>query len=50
MPVPQGSMHGSGPSCLDKMKYGFMMGMCVGMASGGLLGGFGALRMGMRGE
>ena len=51
MPVPQGSMHGGGqPSCFDRIKMGFMMGMCVGMASGGILGGFGALRMGMRGR
>ena len=43
-------MHGGGqPSCFDRVKMGFMMGMCVGMASGGILGGFGALRMGMRG-
>ena len=50
MPVPQGAMHGGGqPSCFDRVKMGFMMGMCVGMASGGILGGFGALRMGMRG-
>ena len=51
MPVPQGAMHGGGqPSCFDRVKMGFMMGMCVGMASGGILGGFGALRMGMRGR
>ena len=44
-------MHGGGqPSCFDRVKMGFMMGMCVGMASGGILGGFGALRMGMRGR
>lgn len=28
---------------------GFMMGMCVGMASGAIFGGFGALRYGLRG-
>ena len=51
MPVPQGAMHGGGqPSCFDRVKMGFMMGMCVRMASGGILGGFGALRMGMRGR
>jgi len=43
-------MGGGQPSCFDRVKMGFMMGMCVGMASGGLLGGFGALRMGMRGS
>lgn len=52
MPVPQGSMggHGAGPSCFDRMKMGFAMGFCVGMCSGALFGGFGALRMGMRGR
>ena len=39
-----------GPGCFDKVKMGFMMGMCVGMASGGLFGGFTALRYGMRGR
>jgi len=32
------------------MKTGFMLGFCIGMASGALFGGFGALRMGMRGR
>ena len=48
--APQGGHGGGGaPSCFDRVKMGFMMGMCVGMCSGALLGGFGALRMGMRG-
>jgi len=41
---------GQGPSCFQKMKTGFMLGFCIGMASGALFGGFGALRMGMRGR
>ncbi len=39
-----------GPSCFDRMKLGFMMGMGVGMASGFLFGGFGAWRVGLRGS
>jgi len=42
--------HQQGPSCFDKMKTGFMLGFCIGMASGAIFGGFGALRMGMRGR
>ena len=34
MPVPQGSFGGGQPSCFDRMKLGFMMGMTVGMCSG----------------
>ncbi|CAG2060454.1 unnamed protein product [Timema podura] len=49
MPVPVGSFQ-SGPSCFDRMKMGFMIGFCVGMASGALFGGFSALRYGMRGR
>lgn len=45
MPVPGGVYQGQGPSCFDKMKMGFMIGFCVGMASGGLFGGFTALRL-----
>jgi hypothetical protein len=33
-----------GPTCFDKMKVGFTIGFCVGMASGVLFGGFTALR------
>lgn len=45
MPVP-GSMYGAnqGPTCFQKMKTGFTIGFCVGMASGALFGGFSALR------
>ena len=35
MPVPQGSHGGGGVTCFDRMKMGFMMGMVVGMCSGG---------------
>lgn len=45
MPVPGGAYQTHGPSCFDKMKMGFMIGFCVGMASGGLFGGFTALRL-----
>ena len=47
MPAPPPGSYGYGQqqaSCFDKMKMGFMMGFCVGMASGGLFGGFSALR------
>lgn len=46
MPAVPGSIYGSqqGPTCFDKMKMGFTIGFCVGMASGALFGGFSALR------
>jgi len=52
MPMPGGGgvYQQQGPSCLSKMKTGFMLGFCIGMASGALFGGFGALRMGLRGR
>ncbi|XP_054282764.1 reactive oxygen species modulator 1-like [Macrosteles quadrilineatus] len=50
MPVPSGSFQTSGPSCFDRMKMGFTIGFCVGMASGALFGGFSALRYGLRGR
>ncbi|XP_074656983.1 reactive oxygen species modulator 1-like [Tubulanus polymorphus] len=55
MPAPPPSayttQHGGGqPSCFSKMKMGFMIGFCVGMASGALFGGFSCLRYGMRGR
>lgn len=43
-PPPSGYNIGHGPSCFDKIKMGFMMGFCVGMASGAIFGGFSALR------
>ena len=44
MPLPAG-YGAQGPSCFDKMKMGFGIGFCVGMASGALFGGFSALRL-----
>ena len=46
MPAPpSGYGYGShGPSCFDRVKTGFMLGFCVGVASGALFGGFSALR------
>ena len=49
MPIPA-SHGGQGPSCFDRVKMGFMMGMCVGMASGAIFGGFNCLRFGLRGR
>ena len=48
--LPPGGQGQQGPSCFDRVKMGFMMGMCVGMASGAIFGGFGALRYGLRGR
>ncbi|GAB0090225.1 reactive oxygen species modulator 1 [Sergentomyia squamirostris] len=51
MPLPSGAFQGSsGPSCFDRMKTGFGIGFCVGLASGALFGGFSALRYGLRGR
>lgn len=51
MPLPSNTSFGhSQPSCFDKMKTGFTIGLCVGMASGALFGGFSALRYGLRGR
>lgn len=46
MPAVPGSMYAANqqPSCWTKMKTGFTIGFCVGMASGALFGGFSALR------
>jgi len=52
MPVPGGyyQQQQHGPSCFDRMKTGFMLGFCIGMASGAIFGGFSALRYGARGR
>jgi hypothetical protein len=49
-PPPSGYSYGHGPSCWDKVKTGFMIGFCVGLASGALFGGVSALRYGLRGR
>ncbi|XP_067646484.1 reactive oxygen species modulator 1 [Eurosta solidaginis] len=52
MPALPSGVYGQaqGPTCLNKMKTGFTIGFCVGMASGALFGGFSALRYGLRGR
>ncbi|KAE9548843.1 hypothetical protein FO519_007947 [Halicephalobus sp. NKZ332] len=53
MPVPGGYQvvgGGQGPTCFQKLKMGFMMGAMIGGATGVLLGGFGAWRLGLRGR
>ncbi|XP_044006474.1 reactive oxygen species modulator 1 [Aphidius gifuensis] len=50
MPVPGGQYQQSGPSCFDRMKMGFGIGFCVGLASGVIFGGFTGLRFGLRGK
>ncbi|XP_058829063.1 reactive oxygen species modulator 1 [Topomyia yanbarensis] len=52
MPAVPGSVYGQNqqPSCFDRMKTGFVIGFCVGMASGALFGGFSSLRYGLRGR
>lgn len=52
MPAVPGSMYAANqqPSCFTKMKTGFTIGFCVGMASGALFGGFSALRYVLRPE
>lgn len=43
MPAVPG-MYQQAPSCWDRMKLGFMIGFCVGMASGVLFGGYSVVR------
>ncbi|VDD75083.1 unnamed protein product [Mesocestoides corti] len=42
MPVPSGGAFSQSnqPSCFQRMKMGFFMGFCVGMATGAIFGGF----------
>lgn len=42
--MPSSAFGQQGPTCFEKMKTGFTIGFCVGMASGALFGGFSALR------
>ncbi|VDN99478.1 unnamed protein product [Rodentolepis nana] len=52
MPVPSGGafVQTGQPSCFQRMKMGFFMGFCVGMATGAIFGGFSCLRYGLRGR
>ncbi|CAK9814972.1 Reactive oxygen species modulator 1 [Anthophora plagiata] len=38
------------PSCWDRMKFGFVVGFSVGVASGIIFGGYSAYRYGLRGK
>lgn len=44
MPAISPAAYGQGPTCFSRMKMGFGIGFCVGLASGALFGGFSALR------
>ncbi|CAH8591297.1 unnamed protein product [Schistosoma guineensis] len=51
MPIAPNTYRGvSQPSCLAKVKFGFLMGFCVGVATGAIFGGFNCLRYGLRGR
>ncbi|CAI2732815.1 unnamed protein product [Schistosoma spindalis] len=51
MPIAPNTYGGvSQPSCLAKVKFGFLMGFCVGVATGAIFGGFSCLRYGLRGR
>lgn len=49
MPVPAGA-YAHGPSCWDRVKFGFISGFCVGVTTGALLGAFSTYRCGLRGR
>lgn len=44
MPINTSYQQGQQQTCFDRMKVGFIMGFSIGMATGALFGGFGALR------
>ncbi|CAK9799171.1 Reactive oxygen species modulator 1 [Anthophora quadrimaculata] len=50
MPVATGMYQQQAPSCWDRMKFGFMVGFSVGVASGIIFGGYSAYRYGLRGK
>ncbi|CAK9828501.1 Reactive oxygen species modulator 1 [Anthophora retusa] len=50
MPVTTGMYQQHAPSCWDRMKFGFMVGFSVGVASGIIFGGYSAYRYGLRGK
>ena len=52
MPVPMGNgmpQDQGGSPCWSALKMGFVMGCCVGIGAGSLIGGFSGLRVGLRG-
>lgn len=52
MPAPSNTPdYGTGElTCWNRIKLGFSIGFCVGVASAALFGGFAALRSGLRGR
>ncbi|KAI4504493.1 hypothetical protein M0802_000043 [Mischocyttarus mexicanus] len=50
MPISPGNVQQQKGSCWDKIRLGFTMGFCVGMASGAILTGFSAFRYRLRGR
>ncbi|OAD60846.1 Reactive oxygen species modulator 1 [Eufriesea mexicana] len=47
---PVSNIYHQAPSCWDRVKQGFMIGFCVGMASGVIFGGYSVIRYGLRGK
>ncbi|XP_015189166.1 PREDICTED: reactive oxygen species modulator 1 [Polistes dominula] len=50
MPISSGVVQQHKASCWDRVKMGFTMGFCVGMASAAILTGFSAVRYRLRGR